>query len=42
MSQIVRFAEQTERAGSRPERFIEDVDKVPPTAGPYDQQPGMR
>jgi len=39
IGQIARFAEQTERAGTRPERIIEDVDKGPPPAGPYDQPP---
>ncbi len=33
IGQIGRFAEQTERAGMRPERIIEDVDRGPP-AGP--------
>jgi hypothetical protein len=39
LGQIARFAEQTERAGMRPERIIEDVDKGPPPTGPYDQPP---
>ena len=36
LGQIVRFAEQTERAGSRPERIIEDVDRAPRAVGAGD------
>jgi hypothetical protein len=34
IGQIARFAEQTERAGMRPERIIEDVGRALPPAGP--------